>query len=96
MNKNPFTTFLREIEHSGFENHPNEVDRMLTNFKNDELPRYKKAIELFEKKYGDRGFHISDKARDCCRSLLKGYSSLHYVGKVKDLSHFWEIFDSLE
>jgi hypothetical protein len=96
LNSFPYTPIWREVNHHGFENHPNEVDRMLTNFGNDELPRYKKAIELFEKKYGDRGFHISDKACDCCRSPLKGYSSLHYVGKVKDLSHFWEIFDSLE
>lgn len=94
--RNELPTILYDGDYPEFENYPNEVDRMLTNFENDELPRYKKAIELFEKKYEDKGFYISDKAYDCCRNLLEGNSSLHYAGKARDLGHFWRIFDSLE
>lgn len=74
---------LYDGDYPRFNNSQEEYPRLLTRFFQNELPRYKKAIELFKEKYNDYGMFIYDYA-------------LYYKGESKDLGHFWEIFDKLK
>ena len=64
------------------------VDKVLTNFDEDELCIYKEALAI----YGKSDMYISDIAYDISGRRVDGLKSLHAIGN-KDRSAFWRIFD---
>lgn len=63
------------------------VDKVLTNFDEDELCVYKEALAI----YGKSDMYISDIACDIRGRRVDGLKSLHAIGD-KDRSDFWRIF----
>lgn len=67
------------------------VDKVLTNFDEDELNIYKEALAI----YGNTDMYISDIACDVHGRRIIGCKSLHAIGK-KDRSGFWRIFHKVK
>jgi hypothetical protein len=83
----------QECEEDYYERAENwfEEEDLLTNFNENELPLYKKAIQEF----GDDTLFISDEAYTSNGYEINGYYSLRTTAH-KDRSDFWRLFEILE
>lgn len=68
---------------------------LITNFSDNELLRYSKAIQEYEKDH-THNFVISAFAYDSYGIFLVNHNSLHWGGEMEDLSRFWKIYDSMK
>lgn len=68
-----------------------EEDNLLTNFSDQDLPQYKKAVEIFN----DDSLYIDEVAFDGFGRLLEGHHALR-TNSNKDMSSFWRLFKSLK
>jgi len=69
-----------------------EDEFLLTNFDEKEKELYAIAVV----KYGDINLRIEPNAYDCNGNRLSDCYALRYYGSKKDLSDFWELFESIE
>lgn len=69
--------------------------KALTNFDRDDYPTYKRAIELFEFRYGERGRYTIDKfpMRGNYNPVPTDYSLVQNHGY--DASIFWKVFEEV-
>ena len=65
-----------------------------TNFKDSDLPKYKKAIAEYESLTNDKRLTIEDHAYDCFDNLMPDNYSLH-DSKTTNLLAFWKVFDTI-
>lgn len=71
--------------------------KLITNFDEDKLPIYQKAIERYEKETEDNSLYIKDVAFDKNGNVVKNSYALHYkYEKSKYISKFWDILEELK
>ncbi len=71
-----------------------EDPTLLTNFDIDRLPLYRRAIELYKRRYNEDILWISDEATNIYGDPVRGCVSLH-TSVHKELGPFWRIYEAL-